>query len=205
MLERSDLIVQIVDGRNPLLFYCKDLVKVISELNSSKKHLVVVNKADFLSDYMRSSWAQFFQSNNIYFAFFSAKEEAARQELENKEPIDISDDELQSGQCDIVSSDEEYEQSSDICADNQYNSGRQSDAGCDAIVSIVDHCAGPLGAMVVSAPLSPVSVLNTKQLMERFLQMYWGVEEIPADSRSITVGLVGYPNVGKSSIINVMG
>lgn len=62
-LERSDLIVQIVDARNPLGFRSQDLAKYVLELNDVKgdddlgegtskperKNLLLINKSDLLT------------------------------------------------------------------------------------------------------------------------------------------------------------
>ena len=62
-LERSDLIVQIVDARNPLGFRSEDLAKYVLELNDVKgdddlgegtskperKNLLLINKSDLLT------------------------------------------------------------------------------------------------------------------------------------------------------------
>ena len=44
VIERSDVIVQIVDARNPLLFYCADLEAYCAELDANKLNLVLINK-----------------------------------------------------------------------------------------------------------------------------------------------------------------
>eukprot|EP00834_Sanchytrium_tribonematis_P004439 NODE_219_length_12440_cov_2.445588.p3 type:complete len:487 gc:universal NODE_219_length_12440_cov_2.445588:11706-10246(-) len=75
VVERGDLIVQIVDARNPLLFRCSDLEKYVHEVDSRKKNLLLVNKADLLSEDQRIIWKQYFRKNNIEFVFFSAKQE----------------------------------------------------------------------------------------------------------------------------------
>lgn len=79
VMERSDLIVQIVDGRNPLMFYSPDLVTYAGELserfNQQKATLLVVNKADYLTVELREQWAKYFDSQGIDFAFFSALDE----------------------------------------------------------------------------------------------------------------------------------
>lgn len=49
VIERSDLVVQIVDARNPLFFRSKDLEKYVKEVNEKKKNLLLINKADLLS------------------------------------------------------------------------------------------------------------------------------------------------------------
>jgi hypothetical protein len=70
--ERSDLIIQIVDARNPLLYYTKDLMRYVSEISPPKKMLLLVNKADFLTEYQRLVWAQYFNAIGVRFAFYSA-------------------------------------------------------------------------------------------------------------------------------------
>ncbi len=49
----SDVLVQIVDARNPLLFRCEDLERYVHEVDAKKKCMVLVNKADFLSEAQR--------------------------------------------------------------------------------------------------------------------------------------------------------
>lgn len=63
-LERSHLVVQIVDARNPLGFRCEDLETYVKEIGSEnagessvgagkRRSLVLVNKADLLTDKQR--------------------------------------------------------------------------------------------------------------------------------------------------------
>jgi large subunit GTPase 1 len=53
VIERSDLVVQIVDARNPLFFYSTDLVTYVKEIDDQKKCLLLVNKADMLTPRQR--------------------------------------------------------------------------------------------------------------------------------------------------------
>jgi len=76
--ERSDLVVQIVDARNPLLYYTKDLMRYVSEISPPKKMLLLVNKADFLTEYQRLVWAQYFNAIGVRFAFYSAHIEQSK-------------------------------------------------------------------------------------------------------------------------------
>lgn len=50
VIERSDVIVQIVDARNPLLYRCEDLEMYVKEVSDSKLNVILINKADFLTD-----------------------------------------------------------------------------------------------------------------------------------------------------------
>jgi len=45
----SDVVVQIVDARNPLLFRCEDLEIYVNEVSKSKINVVLINKSDFLT------------------------------------------------------------------------------------------------------------------------------------------------------------
>lgn len=49
VVEKSDLIVQIVDARNPLIFRSEDLEKYVKENGEEKKNLLLINKADMLT------------------------------------------------------------------------------------------------------------------------------------------------------------
>jgi large subunit GTPase 1 len=107
VLERSHLIVQIVDARNPLRFRCEDLEDYIRDVEGpegetgtgkgKRKSLLLINKADLLtaqqrcvSAYLTSylphnfpascRWADYFDSRGILYAFFSAANAAALQE-----------------------------------------------------------------------------------------------------------------------------
>ena len=48
MTERADLMIQIVDGRDPLFFRSEDLVDYVKELNPNKKSLLLINKSDLV-------------------------------------------------------------------------------------------------------------------------------------------------------------
>jgi len=73
VIERSDLIVQIVDARNPLLFRTEDLEKYVLEVDSEKRNLLLVNKADLMTLEQRKRWADWFEGQGIRFAFYSAR------------------------------------------------------------------------------------------------------------------------------------
>lgn len=101
VVERSDVVVQIVDARNPLLFRCADLEAyvrevtharhlvdifirygTVSQVGSHKKNLVLINKADFLGLEQRRLWARHFAGLGLRVAFFSALEENLAQQLQ---------------------------------------------------------------------------------------------------------------------------
>jgi large subunit GTPase 1 len=72
VIERSDLVVQIVDARNPLLFRSEDLERYVKDVDPRKENLLLVNKADMLTLEQRKAWADYFQEAGISYKFFSA-------------------------------------------------------------------------------------------------------------------------------------
>ncbi|XP_025032079.1 large subunit GTPase 1 homolog [Python bivittatus] len=96
VLERSDVVVQIVDARNPLLFRCHDLECYAKEISPEKENLILLNKADLLGEQQRSAWAQFFEKEGVRVVFWSALAEGKRlaanaQEVETVEVLDPVD------------------------------------------------------------------------------------------------------------------
>lgn len=72
VLERSDLVVQIVDARNPLMFRSLDLENYVKELDPRKQNLLLINKADMLTFEQRNTWAAYFEKEGVQYKFFSA-------------------------------------------------------------------------------------------------------------------------------------
>ncbi|CDP15565.1 unnamed protein product [Coffea canephora] len=82
VVERSDLLVMVVDARDPLFYRCPDLEAYAQEVDQHKRTLLLVNKADLLPLSVREKWATYFRLHGILFIFWSAK--AAYAALEGK-------------------------------------------------------------------------------------------------------------------------
>merc|ERR1719186_2051890 len=93
VIERSELVIQIVDSRNPLLFRSPDLEKYVKEVSTLKQNLVLINKADFLTEEQRKGWAEYLTKENINFAFFSAISEEDPESKSIKSEFDGDDEE----------------------------------------------------------------------------------------------------------------
>lgn len=123
VIERSHLVVQIVDARNPLMFRSEDLESYVTEVGKNKKNLLLVNKADMMTAKQRRAWAKYFKDNKIAYRFFSAH--LAKEYLEARDLEDESEGEAEHGQSAISakqaaskkapqgSSDDDSEQDSD--------------------------------------------------------------------------------------------
>jgi large subunit GTPase 1 len=103
VLERSDCIVQLVDGRNPLFYLSYDLKQYTTE-ELNKPMMILVNKSDYLSTKQRQLWHDFLTKEHGWdpdsILFFSAiteqqvLDDAAYQERRNqahKEQYEINE------------------------------------------------------------------------------------------------------------------
>ncbi|XP_073022745.1 LOW QUALITY PROTEIN: GTPase LSG1-2-like [Primulina eburnea] len=77
VVERSDLLVMVVDARDPLFYLCPDLEAYAREIDEHKRTLLLINKADLLPFSVREKWARYFHENEILFLFWSAKATSA--------------------------------------------------------------------------------------------------------------------------------
>ncbi|KAI9136403.1 P-loop containing nucleoside triphosphate hydrolase protein [Paraphysoderma sedebokerense] len=173
VIERSDLIVQIVDARNPLAFRSTDLEKYVKEVDSRKRNLLLVNKADMLTLGQRIHWANYFEQNGIPFSFFSAAIAIKSQEEENK---------------DVASSDDMNDVSthpSQLWTDDHQTETENSDS--------------------MNSNDPRLRILSPGDLIDLFMRECPDpIRPDPSNPERKMIGLVGYPNVGKSSTINAL-
>lgn len=192
VIERSDLVVQIVDARNPLLFRSEDLEKYVKEVSPTKNNLLLVNKADMMTLDQREAWADYFEKAGINYKFFSAS--LAKALNEAVELGEFSDDEVAPSETNARSAtvdkedrlakkaekleiheaaedDEEWASEEDLNEEDDYRT----------------------------------RILTVDELETLFLENAPDVETADGEpSRKTQIGLVGYPNVGKSSTINAL-
>ncbi|CAL9728308.1 large subunit GTPase 1 [Monosporozyma unispora] len=163
VVERSDLVVQIVDARDPLLFRSVDLERYVKELDERKANLLLVNKADLLTRKQRIVWAKYFVSKGISFTFYSALRANQLLEMEN-EDAELDKDEI-------------------VTIDDEITEGENIDDEIKEKITILS--IDELEDLFLSkAPAQPLT------------------EPLPGKEPILQIGLVGYPNVGKSSTIN---
>lgn len=172
VVERSDLLVMVVDARDPLFYRCPDLETYAREVDQHKRTLLLVNKADLLPLSVRKKWSRYFQLNGILFLFWSAK--AASAALEGKK-ISVSSD-MQKDMEESADSDTKIYGREELLARLQFEA--------EEIVSMRNRSAMDSAA--------PSEVHSTQKNFA------------DSKSKSVIVGFVGYPNVGKSSTINAL-
>ncbi|KAJ3012951.1 hypothetical protein HKX48_006001 [Thoreauomyces humboldtii] len=233
VIERSDLVVQIVDSRNPVLFRCKDVEAYVKEVHPDKKNLLLVNKADMLTVEQRIQWADYFDKEGIKYIFFSAalaKEKQDAEEEKRREAADIAEQlekfgvsaipDLEEDEDDEDEDEEDSEEEDPGLegedSSDEYASGRRGSItgiiqpenqgnvplraqiwGADELIDLFEQeVPEPLKPLGIHVKVAETAVKNKKKPVVTS-------DEPPARPK-ITIGFVGYPNVGKSSTLNAL-
>ncbi|TFL06343.1 P-loop containing nucleoside triphosphate hydrolase protein [Pterulicium gracile] len=215
VIERSHLVVQIVDARNPSTFRCEDLDAYVKDVEGPegehgsgeghRRSLLLINKADMLTAKQRCQWADYLDSQGIRFAFFSAANSAAIQQLRREEheaalAAAERGDDAESGPEDESDEEDSESEEEDEDADEAPSSDEDSDS--DKSFFSIDEEPDP----ALQDPRA--RVLSVLELEDLFMRMAPPLTDFTdSDGKAptkLTVGLVGYPNVGKSSTINAL-
>lgn len=181
-----------MDARNPLLFRCEDLETYVKEVSPDKLNLILINKADFLTQSQRRVWAEYFSSLSVKAAFFSATLAAETGESEGD---DETDDSVSPNQ-DVT---EEYPES-----EEEGKSGEQSQF---SDINVTKSCTEMSSDFEILAATSTGEFTNSDRLLtrEELVAVFKSFHKGPKVTAGVTtVGMVGYPNVGKSSTINAL-
>lgn len=178
VLERSACLLQILDARNPLFYLSEDLKDYANSLG--KPMMVLINKADYLTALQRQEWCDYLtQQGWEKPIFFSAV-------LEQKKLDDWAREERRKQEAQLTGN--ELDGIETIQTDSAENSSDEVEA-----VSGKDDGG-------ITHPL-------TRQELIDALRQYAQSHDCRPDPRfdnRIQFGMVGFPNVGKSSVINVL-
>ncbi|TIB96479.1 P-loop containing nucleoside triphosphate hydrolase protein [Wallemia mellicola] len=253
VIERSQLIVQIVDGRNPQMFWARDLDpytrrmgekevnwRTEGKLNvEGKRSLVLINKADLLDIEQRERWADFFDKQGIRYAFFSAlnaselieqlrvvrqvrdeilnadqvaqvaeEQERQRKELEVQDIVESAkENAVENGQHPPIESAEGYvsharglpvnvDQAIDAVSKLKTDDNEEKE-------TVAAEATEPAPETAQQPESRRTRVLNIVELEQLFIDEAPDLSYLPAGHK-LTIGLVGYPNVGKSSTLNAL-
>lgn len=219
VIERSDVIVQIVDARNPLLFRCPDLELYVKEVSEHKVNMLLVNKADLLTREQRRAWARHFQKEGLRAVFWSALAESNRLDAEEK-GMEVDDpesresdpeDEGQPDNEDFSQKGADVEEEVKTEEEEDGGSGTEDDQQEKITVEEEDWhtCSEDEGEEEerTASSSSQASFRNSSRLLHKdeLLDLFKSAHNGPrCKDGQLTVGLVGYPNVGKSSTINTI-
>lgn len=221
VLEKSDVAIQVVDARNPLLYYTADLVKYAQEHNPSVPMMIILNKADYLTEYQRTLWSQALDDLDIKYIFYSAKSEQRKIDYhaslntttsvfeEEEQVLEVERAEavmnrIDHEMVDLIASDLAQR----FLDDNNNNGEKESGIG-EELKSFetinqkkekkgVDRLQAIETAMLRRYILSRAELISLLTLLPRKLDI--SAQERHGDR--VCIGMVGFPNVGKSSCIN---
>eukprot|EP01101_Sappina_pedata_P001499 TRINITY_DN11581_c0_g1_i1.p1 TRINITY_DN11581_c0_g1~~TRINITY_DN11581_c0_g1_i1.p1 ORF type:complete len:571 (+),score=295.70 TRINITY_DN11581_c0_g1_i1:121-1713(+) len=174
VVEKSHVVIQIVDARDPLLFRSLSLEKHVQ--SSGKKNMLLVNKADLLTETQRQQWADFFNKASIPFMFWSAATISKEDSEEEQEEDEEEGEEQEEG------SEDEEEQESEAQEEKKEEEQEKVEKK--------------------EREYSPTHVYARNQLLKRIKSLYTDLVE--EGKEVLNVGMVGYPNVGKSSTVNAL-
>ncbi|GFR44328.1 hypothetical protein Agub_g5541, partial [Astrephomene gubernaculifera] len=195
VLERSDIVVQVVDARDPLLYRSDDLEAYCRELAASKSSLLLLNKADLLPPHVRTAWANFLDTAGVDYAFWSAFSVIQEQQALRSEASALGVEPA------VLKKLLQQQQQEEAERQQQYLRQRQRAAGL------------PEAAVEAEKEDPRIKILDVDELLELFERkcaaaVAAGGPDDPrvaeGPDRRFMVGLVGYPNVGKSSTINAL-
>ena len=254
VVEKCDVLIQIVDGRNPLYFRCPDLETYVKDVDSKKECLLLVNKADLLSETVRNSWANYFEEQGIKYLFFSAlnegnkiaeeidgilvkedesDEEEQEESQQDEEDEDDTNEEKHISQNkfmnfkNLIPDEEPEKEESEIKVEESLEEKSEKEPekenGISEIKSqeetktnfnsVLEEKKEPEPCAIKEVTEQPklieeeiqprnqnINILNRDQLLEKIKSMLTK----HLDGSTSYIGFIGYPNVGKSSVINVL-
>ena len=166
----------------------------MTETSPLKKNLLLINKADLLTEQQREAWAQYLTSQGISFAFFSAitedEEESETTEAESAEMERVNSAEEGEG--------EEEPTLTKADSFNQFNFWREP----LPVLEVEGAAIAEEPHLDTATVPSPAPCHSTTEVLssDRLISLFRSYKR--HSTESITVGFTGYPNVGKSSTIN---
>jgi len=227
VIERSDVICQIVDARNPLLFKSDDLESYVKEVSEDKRFMVLVNKSDFLTEKQRIYWSNYFTEHKTKVIFWSALEQTDIDESEADDQLSVLSDELHVENLQIYSDEEsedndenendasENENEEHKCSPNDIHNQNEIDGRTELNeTELNDNILSQTSDKDNTPQSAPENELlfdltqNSHELIHRTSLISYFKKCIKTEAnqelKHVTIGLVGYPNVGKSSTINAL-
>jgi len=218
VMERCSCILQIVDARNPLFYLSSDLRSyAVEELG--KPMLLVVNKSDYLSEAQRQEWHEYFLQKGWDHLFFSAHQEQEKLDNaafeERKEARVIPSNPFDTGEVD--SSDDEDDEDDDDEDESSENNGAADEKQADPtdttgeddndVEPATDEDQDEKEVRNMSRENIGIEMPLTRQQLLDWLQSFavqYNCDPDPRFDNRVQFGMVGFPNVGKSSVINVL-
>ena len=189
VLERSAVVLQIVDARNPL-FYLSDDLRSYAMDELGKPMLMLVNKSDYLTERQRKLWSEYFTRRGVNHLFFSAYDEQKKidmaaaaakkgESLIGEEQEVVSDDENDSDNGDDTSN----KSAADSYSEGQAETTKEPVQDAE-VAKASDDLLG------ITSPLTREQLLDA---LDAFAKSHGCSPDEKYDNR-IQFGMVGFPN-----------
>ena len=184
VVERSHVVVQVLDCRNPLLYRAPKLEEYIDEVvardSRQVQKVIVLNKADLMPLKIRQQWSDYFKRIPGVSAYFFSASSAGTMGV----GADQEEGEQEQGKAEVQGQDKDG---------NDIASGSACVGGCSVAeeAKSVDGAHGGGGR-----------ILSREELLGEVLHLGRMVQT--NHSERVYVGFVGFPNVGKSSTVNAL-
>lgn len=174
----------------------------------NKETLLLVNKADLLNERQRKTWADYFTQENIPFVFFSARVETERNQMmlaKDEEESDSDEqekgDESEEGSDDLEDGKEkEFSERNDNQEKTEENAKKRKREEPTIAAALNSHrlVGGEELLHLITEKCTEIVTRGARPFVARYNCLAGG------DVNHMVVGMVGYPNVGKSSTINAL-
>ncbi|EDR24511.1 hypothetical protein, conserved [Entamoeba dispar SAW760] len=202
--EQSDVILQIVDGRDPLFYYSTDLVKYVEELEG-RKCGILINKADLMTDEQRAMWLKYFDERGIRVIFYSALKENKLAEAAINKEEKVRKTRKRRGQQEVFDLDQIQKEKKEIDKHEikEEKDNKTIEKQKEIKEKVIEQLPFTDGKDIVQSDNKHLGnhVLSANELMEELTRL---VSDIPLrdNKQRKVIGFCGFPNVGKSSTIN---
>ncbi len=188
VLERSAVVLQIVDARNPL-FYLSDDLRAYAMDELGKPMLMLVNKSDYLTERQRRAWSEYFAKRGVDHVFFSAYDEQKKIDQAIAAAKKATEaDVFQQQQ--VVSDDEQDLDVDKNDSDQDESSPKPQEAVAESVST-----QSSVDSIGIENPLTREELIET---LNSFAKRHGCEPEEKYDNR-IQYGMVGFPN-GKLSV-----